>query len=99
LLVARVVGAPATADPRHPDDHAGAAVDLRMPVEIEAFLTAYSPKFICVDCLARMTQREAEDVRTIVMSLLAERRAETQIAECLNCNVTSFAVRRRRSER
>jgi hypothetical protein len=27
--------------------------------------------------------------------LLAERRVETQVAECLNCNTTAFVVSRR----
>jgi hypothetical protein len=66
-----------------------------MPVEIEAFLTAHRPNFICLRCLASMTEREEYDVRNAVMTLLAERRVETQITECLNCSASSFAVRRR----
>ena len=65
-------------------------------VEIESFLTAYWPKFICLPCLAKVTSRFEADVRNVVMTLMAERRVETQAAECLNCNVTSFVVRRRR---
>jgi hypothetical protein len=68
-----------------------------MPVEIDAFLTAYRPKFICLKCLATVTQRDEDDVRNTVMTLLAERRAETQTSECLNCNATAFVVRRRRT--
>jgi hypothetical protein len=66
-----------------------------MPVEIEAFLSAYTPKFICLNCLAAVTNREEADVRGTVQMLLAERRAETQVGECLNCNVTAFVVRHR----
>ena len=65
-------------------------------VEIESFLSAYWPKFICLPCLAKVTSRQESDVRNVVMMLLAERRVETQAAECLNCNVTAFVVRRRR---
>jgi len=65
-------------------------------VEIESFLTAYWPKFICLPCLAKVTGRVEDDVRNVVMTLMAERRVETQAAECLNCNVTAFVVRRRR---
>jgi hypothetical protein len=39
-----------------------------MPVEIEAFLTAHRPNFICVRCLASMTEREEYDVRNAVMT-------------------------------
>jgi hypothetical protein len=63
--------------------------------EIEAFLSAYRPKFICLPCLSAVTARDADDVRRAVDALLAERRAETQAAECLNCNTTAFVVRRR----
>jgi hypothetical protein len=66
-----------------------------MPIEIEAFLTAYRPKFICLPCLSQVTAREPFDVRSVVDALLAERRAESQAAECLNCNATAFVVRRR----
>jgi hypothetical protein len=66
-----------------------------MPVEIETFLTAYRPKFICIACLSAVTQREERDVRNTVMTLLTERRAETEIGECLNCNTMTFVVRRR----
>jgi hypothetical protein len=66
-----------------------------MPIEIEAFLAAYKPKFICLSCLSRMTEREASDVKRAVDALCAERRAESSVAECLNCNVTAFVVRRR----
>jgi len=64
-------------------------------IEIESCLTAYSPKFICVPCLATVTSRTESDVRTVVTRLLAERRAETQVGECLNCNAIAFVVRRR----
>jgi hypothetical protein len=64
-------------------------------IEIDSFLSAYSPKFICIPCLATVTMRTERDVRSVVMTLLAERRAETQDAECLNCNARAFVVRRR----
>ena len=64
-------------------------------IEIEAFLSAYSPRFICLACLAAVTSREDDDVRVTVNALLAERRAETAVAECLNCNAKAFVVRRR----
>jgi hypothetical protein len=66
-----------------------------MPVQIEAFLDAYMPKFICITCLATVTSRDEADVRGSVQMLLAERRAETRVAECMNCNVAAFVVRRR----
>ena len=66
-----------------------------MPVEIEGFLSAYAPKLICLRCLAAVTSRGEADVRTTVQMLLAERRAETQVGECLNCNATEFVVRHR----
>jgi hypothetical protein len=66
-----------------------------MPVEIDAFLAAYQPKFICIACLGAMTARAEPDVRSTVQMLLAERRVETQVAECLNCNETAFVVRHR----
>lgn len=66
-----------------------------MPVQIEAFLDAYRPKFICIYCLAAVTSREEADVRGTVQMLLAERRAETRVAECMNCNREAFVVRRR----
>ena len=28
-----------------------------MPVQIEAFLNAYAPKYICLNCLAAVTSR------------------------------------------
>jgi hypothetical protein len=64
-------------------------------IEIQSFLTAYWPKFICLPCLARVTSRTEADVRNVVTMLMAERRAETQDAECLNCNARAFVVRRR----
>jgi hypothetical protein len=66
-----------------------------MPVEIEAFLGAYKPKFICLPCLCQVTAREPADVKTVVDALLATRRAESRVAECLNCNAMAFVVRRR----
>jgi hypothetical protein len=66
-----------------------------MPVEIDAFLAAYQPKFICIACLGAVTARDEADVRRTVEMLLAERRVETQVAECLNCNQTAFVVRQR----
>jgi hypothetical protein len=42
-----------------------------------------------------VTARDPADVKQAVDSLIAERRAETQVAECLNCNATAFVVRRR----
>ena len=66
-----------------------------MPVELEAFLMAYKPKFICLACLGRVTGREAEDVKIAVDALLITLRAESQVAECLNCNAMAFVVRRR----
>jgi hypothetical protein len=66
-----------------------------MPVEIEAFLEACKPKYICLACLSQVTVRAPADVKTIVEALLATRRAESQIAECLNCNAMAFVVRRR----
>ena len=64
-------------------------------IEIESFLNAYAPKFICIPCLATVTARSEADVRSVVMTLLAERRAGTQEGECLNCNARAFVVRRR----
>jgi hypothetical protein len=66
-----------------------------MPVQIDAFLSAYSPKFICFNCLAAVTSREEVDVRATIQMLIAGRRAETRVGECLNCNVTAFVVRHR----
>jgi hypothetical protein len=66
-----------------------------MPIEIDAFLAAYKPKLICLPCLGAVTSRETSDVKRAVDALLAERRLETQVAECLNCNATAFVVRRR----
>jgi hypothetical protein len=66
-----------------------------MTVEIDAFLVAYRPKFICLSCLSQVTAREPSDVKSAVDELLATRRAESQVAECLNCNIISFVVRRR----
>jgi hypothetical protein len=66
-----------------------------MPVEIEAFLSAYSGKPICIPCLSAVTERTETDVRSTVHMILAERRAETQVAECLNCNRRAFVVRQR----
>jgi hypothetical protein len=66
-----------------------------MPVEIDAFLTAYRPKAICLPCLCAVTERAEDDVRQTMTTLLMENRAETQIAECLNCNATTFVVRSR----
>jgi hypothetical protein len=68
-----------------------------MPVQIETFLTAYYPKSICLSCLATVTDRTQDEARNTVMTLLAERRAESEIAECLNCNATKFVARRRRT--
>jgi hypothetical protein len=64
-------------------------------IEIDSFLSAYAPKFICIACLSTVTSRSEADVRNVIMALLAERRAETQDAECLNCNARAFVVRRR----
>lgn len=66
-----------------------------MPIEIEAFLAAYQPKFICIACLGAVTSRAEPDVRRTVQMLLAERRVETQVAECLNCTQMAFVVRQR----
>lgn len=66
-----------------------------MSREIDAFLAAYKPKYICLVCLGEVTARDPADVKQAVDSLIAERRAETQVAECLNCNATAFVVRRR----
>jgi hypothetical protein len=66
-----------------------------MPVEIEGFLSAYTPRFICLTCLGAVTGRDEADVRSTVQTLLAERRAETHVGECLNCNVAAFVVRSR----
>jgi hypothetical protein len=66
-----------------------------MPQQVDAFLAAYYPKYICLPCLGAVTSRDEADVRTIVQSLLAERRVETQAGECLNCNTNQFVVRRR----
>jgi len=63
-------------------------------IQIDAFLAAYRPKFICLVCLAVVTGRDEADVRATVNALLAERRAQTAVAECLNCNATAFVVRR-----
>jgi hypothetical protein len=67
---------------------------VRDVIEIESFLNAYRPKFICLPCLSAVTSRDQEDVRGAVNALLAERRAETDVAECLNCNAMAFVVRR-----
>jgi hypothetical protein len=67
---------------------------VRDVIEIESFLNAYRPKFICLPCLSAVTSRDQEDVRVAVNALLAERRAETDVAECLNCNAMAFVVRR-----
>jgi hypothetical protein len=64
-------------------------------IQIDAFLAAYRPKFICLACLGAVTGRDEADVRATVNALLAERRAETEAAECLNCNAKAFVVRRR----
>ena len=64
-------------------------------IQIDAFLAAYRPKFICLACLGAVTGRDEADVRATVNALLAERRAETEVAECLNCNAKAFVVRRR----
>jgi hypothetical protein len=66
-----------------------------MPYEIEAFLSAYNGKLICQPCLAAVTGRDETDVRSTVQMLIAERRAEPQVGECMNCNATAFAVRSR----
>jgi hypothetical protein len=66
-----------------------------MPAEIEALLDAYRMKFICLPCLGAVTGRDDADVRSTVQLLAAERRAETQVAECFNCNQTAFVVRQR----
>ena len=66
-----------------------------MPVEIDAFLDAYRPRFICLSCLVVVTARTPPDVKQAIDLLLAERRAESQVGECLNCNATAFVVRRR----
>lgn len=66
-----------------------------MPDEIEAFLSAYRGRFICLPCLGAVTGRDEADVRSTVQMLLAERRAETEVGECLNCSATAFVVRRR----
>ena len=63
-------------------------------VEIETFLTAYRPKFICPSCLAAVRSRHESDVRGSENTLLAEHHAETQVGKCLNCNVTDCVVRR-----
>jgi hypothetical protein len=52
-------------------------------------------KFICLPCLSAVTGRDDADVRSTVRMLAAERRAETQVAECLSCNQTAFVVRQR----
>jgi hypothetical protein len=65
-----------------------------MPYEIEAFLNAYKGKPICIPCLCAVTDRDEADVRSTIHMLLAERRAGTQVAECLNCNTTAFVVSR-----
>jgi hypothetical protein len=64
-----------------------------MPQEIEAFLAAYRPKFICLPCLRKVTLRADDDVRMAIDRLLSQRRAERRIAECLNCNAVGFVVR------
>jgi hypothetical protein len=66
-----------------------------MPLEIDAFLMAYRPRFICLPCLGKVTSPDALDVKQAVDALLAERRAESQVGECLNCNPQAFVVRRR----
>jgi len=65
-----------------------------MPVEIDGFLSAYSPKAICIPCLVVVTGRGEDDVRQTVTMLVAERRATTHVAECFNCNETALDVRR-----
>lgn len=66
-----------------------------MPVQIDAFLSAYGRKYICLPCLGAVTGRDDEDVRSTIQSLLTDGRAESKAGECLNCNGTAFVVRRR----
>lgn len=66
-----------------------------MPVEIYAFLTAYRQKAICLRCLSAVTERAEDDVWQTITTLLREGRAEAEIAECLNCSMRTFVVRRR----
>lgn len=54
--------------------------------QIDAFLSAYRPKCICLPCLAVVTYRMDDDVDETVSKLVAERRAVTKHAECFNCN-------------
>ena len=53
-----------------------------MAQEIDAFLAAYKPKYICLPCLCDVTAREPADVKQAVDALILERRAETQVSEC-----------------
>jgi hypothetical protein len=67
-----------------------------LPTEIDAFLAAYHPKFICLPCLSTVTQRERDDVVDTVVTMLKAQRLESEVAECLNCNRTDMVVRQRR---
>ena len=66
-----------------------------MPIQIDAVLTSHERRAICIPCLAATTERDEEDVRQAVLTLVMERRTETQIDECMNCGTTAFVVRRR----
>jgi len=66
-----------------------------MPIQIDAVLTRQQPRAICIPCLAATTERDEHEVRQAVITLVMERRAETQMAECMNCGTTAFVVRRR----
>jgi hypothetical protein len=66
-----------------------------MAVELEAFLSAFPPRFICLSCLRQATSRKLADVQRALNRLLAERRIEARVEECLNCNSIGLALRRR----
>jgi len=53
--------------------------------QVHAFLSAYSPKSICLSCLGLVTGRADADVRATVDALVSSREAATAMGYCLNC--------------
>lgn len=64
-----------------------------MSFQIEVFLWAYRPRFICLPCLVTVTERNVSEIQGVVDSLVDQGRAETLIAECFNCNVMALSIR------
>lgn len=63
--------------------------------QIHAFLSAYSPKPICLGCLAVVTSRSGPDVIQAVDALVEDQQAVTRMGECLNCSRKGLVVRLR----